>query len=67
MWAIQRNPYLEGDLLMRPKGRRDVLVGMRRRLDEIEGRRGESGQVARSFRTGYSSPRPVTIIIWRVT
>src|SRR2546430_2067645 len=32
MWVIQRNPYLEGDLLMRPKGRGDVLSGMRRRL-----------------------------------
>ncbi len=42
MWVIQRNPYLEDDFLMRPKGRSDVLSGMRRRLDEIEARRGES-------------------------
>jgi FAD/FMN-containing dehydrogenase/Fe-S oxidoreductase len=47
IWAIQRNPYLEDGLLVRPKGRADVLGGMHRRLDEIEARRGESPKVAR--------------------
>jgi len=47
MWVIQRNPYLEGDLLVRPRGRRNVLEGMRRRLAEIEARRGASAKVAR--------------------
>jgi FAD/FMN-containing dehydrogenase/Fe-S oxidoreductase len=44
IWAIQRNPYLEEDLLLRPKGRRDVLDGMRRRLGEIEARRGGTSE-----------------------
>jgi FAD/FMN-containing dehydrogenase/Fe-S oxidoreductase len=47
IWAIQRNPYLEDDLLVRPKGRTDLLSGMRRRLDEIEARRGASSKVGR--------------------
>ncbi len=47
IWAIQRNPYLEDDLLVRPKGRTDLLAGMRRRLDEIEARRGASSKVGR--------------------
>ncbi|MGE5640899.1 MAG: DUF3683 domain-containing protein [Clostridia bacterium] len=47
MWAVQRNPYLEDDLLVRPKARRDLLSGMRRRLEEIEARRAGSEQVAR--------------------
>src|ERR1700682_6814625 len=42
IWAIQRNPYLEDGLLVRPKGRSDVLGGMRRRLDEIDERRGDA-------------------------
>ncbi len=47
IWAIQRNPYLEDDLLQRPKGRADVLGGMRRRLDEIAARRGANPRVDR--------------------
>jgi FAD/FMN-containing dehydrogenase/Fe-S oxidoreductase len=47
IWAIQRNPYLEDDLLARPKGRRDLLTGMRRRLEEIDTRRGDDARVAR--------------------
>jgi FAD/FMN-containing dehydrogenase/Fe-S oxidoreductase len=47
IWAIQRNPYLEDDLLTRPKGRNDLLAGMRRRLDEIEARRGANAKVGR--------------------
>ncbi len=47
IWAIQRNPYLEDDLLQRPKGRADVLGGMRRRLEEIAARRGANARVDR--------------------
>jgi hypothetical protein len=47
IWAVRRNPYLEDDLLVRPKGRRDLLSGLRRRLDEIDARRGAAGQVGR--------------------
>ena len=42
IWVVQRNPYLEDDLLEHPKRRAQVLEGMRRRLDEIDQRRGES-------------------------
>jgi hypothetical protein len=47
MWAIQRNPYLEDELLGRPKRRGELLAGMRRRLAGIESRRGGSEKVAR--------------------
>src|SRR4051812_8516190 len=47
IWAIQRNPYLEEELLMRPRRRAEVLAGMLRRLAEIETRRGESAKVLR--------------------
>jgi hypothetical protein len=38
IWAIQRNPYLEDELVNRPKRRAEALGGMRRRLGEIESR-----------------------------
>jgi FAD/FMN-containing dehydrogenase/Fe-S oxidoreductase len=47
MWAIERNPYLEDELMGRPKRRGELLAGMRRRLDEIESRRAASEKVAR--------------------
>ncbi len=41
IWVVQRNPYLQDDLLDNPK-RRDLLVGaMRHRLREIEKRRAD--------------------------
>jgi FAD/FMN-containing dehydrogenase/Fe-S oxidoreductase len=45
IWVVQRNPYLEDDLLQHPKRRAQVLAGMRNRLEEIEARRGESDKV----------------------
>ena len=45
MWAIQRNPYLEDGLIENRRTRNLVLEGMRRRLAEIETRRGESDKV----------------------
>ncbi|MBS0335884.1 MAG: FAD/FMN-binding oxidoreductase [Proteobacteria bacterium] len=45
IWVVQRNPYLEDDLLEHPKRREQVLAGMRNRLEEIELRRGESEKV----------------------
>ena len=45
IWVVQRNPYLEDDLLEHPKRRKQVLAGMRNRLEEIELRRGESDKV----------------------
>jgi len=47
IWAIQRNPYLEEELLNRPKRREEALGGMRRRLGEIEARRAGNLKVAR--------------------
>ena len=47
IWAIQRNPYLEDELLNRPKRREEALGGMRRRLGEIEARRAGNLKVAR--------------------
>ena len=42
IWVVQRNPYLEDDLLANPQ-RRDALVGaLRHRLGEIAKRRAES-------------------------
>ena len=45
MWAIQRNPYLEDGLIDGGRARRRMLQGMRRRLAEIDARRGEGDQV----------------------
>jgi FAD/FMN-containing dehydrogenase/Fe-S oxidoreductase len=47
IWAVQRNPYLEDELLSRPKRRSETLAGMRRRLHDIEARRAGSVKVAR--------------------
>ncbi|MGA8051172.1 MAG: FAD/FMN-binding oxidoreductase [Burkholderiales bacterium] len=46
MWVVLRNPYLEDDLIEHRRRRAEVLAGMRRRLDEIESRRGENDRVA---------------------
>ena len=47
IWAIQRNPYLEDELVNRPRRRAEALGGMRRRLAEIEARRAGNPKVAR--------------------
>jgi hypothetical protein len=47
IWAIQRNPYLEDELLNRPRRRAEAVGGMRRRLAEIEVRRAGNEKVAR--------------------
>ena len=46
IWVVLRNPYLEDDLLAHVGRRARVLAGMRRRLDEIEARRGDNDKVA---------------------
>ena len=46
IWVVQRNPYLEDDLLANPN-RRDALVeALRHRLREIDKRRGGNERVA---------------------
>ena len=47
IWAIQRNPYLESELMGRPRRRGELLAGMRRRLEEIEARSAGSSKVMR--------------------
>src|SRR5262249_3946073 len=39
IWAVDRNPYLQDDLLGSPKRRRLLIEAMRHRLAEIEARR----------------------------
>jgi FAD/FMN-containing dehydrogenase/Fe-S oxidoreductase len=52
IWAIQRNPYLEDELLNRPKRRAEALGGMRRRLAEIEARRHGNAKVEQLLELG---------------
>lgn len=45
MWVVNRNPYLQDDLLENPKRRQALIEAMNHRLDQIEQRdRGENGQ-----------------------
>ena len=41
IWVVQRNPYLEDDLLDNPKRRKALLVALRHRLKQIEKRQAE--------------------------
>jgi len=45
MWVILRNPYVEDDLIEHRGRRAEVIAGMRRRLEEIETRRGANERV----------------------
>ena len=51
IWAVQRNPYLEDDLLDNPKRRRLLIEALRHRLGEIERRR-ERSDVERDGKVG---------------
>ncbi len=39
IWVVQRNPYLQDDLLDNPKRRRQLIEALRHRLGEVERRR----------------------------
>ncbi|MEO7208543.1 MAG: FAD/FMN-binding oxidoreductase [Steroidobacteraceae bacterium] len=39
MWVVERNPYLQDDLLDNPKRRRQLIAAMHHRLGEVEKRR----------------------------
>ena len=39
MWVVDRNPYLQDDLLDNPKRRRQLIAAMHHRLGEVEKRR----------------------------
>ena len=45
MWAVLRNPYLEDDLIERPRRRAQLLDALQGRLAEIDARRGENARV----------------------
>ncbi len=51
IWVVQRNPYLEDDLLENPKRRRLLVEALEHRLREIERRR-EPQDVARDLKVG---------------
>jgi FAD/FMN-containing dehydrogenase len=52
IWVVERNPYLQDDLLDNPR-RRDLLIGaLRHRLGEIEKRRALSADPARDVKVG---------------
>jgi FAD/FMN-containing dehydrogenase/Fe-S oxidoreductase len=46
MWVVQRNPYLQDDLLANPKRRRALVEALRHRMSEVHKRRtpGEDAQ-----------------------
>ena len=39
IWVVQRNPYLQDDLLDNPKRRQQLVDALRHRLSEVEKRR----------------------------
>src|SRR5882724_13649456 len=39
MWVVERNPYLQDDLLDNPRRRRQLITAMQHRLGEVEKRR----------------------------
>ncbi|MBP8266687.1 MAG: DUF3683 domain-containing protein, partial [Zoogloea sp.] len=45
VWVVQRNPYLQDDLLANRDRRGALIEALRHRLDEVEKRREESGKV----------------------
>jgi FAD/FMN-containing dehydrogenase len=51
IWVVQRNPYLEDDLLENPKRRRLLIEALEHRLREIERRR-EPDDAARDAKVG---------------
>jgi FAD/FMN-containing dehydrogenase/Fe-S oxidoreductase len=50
IWVVQRNPYLEDDLLANPSRRAALVGALRHRLSEIEKRRQGSQKVAELLR-----------------
>jgi len=46
IWVVQRNPYLEDDLLENPRRRAMLIDALHHRLNEVEKRRGSEGDGA---------------------
>jgi FAD/FMN-containing dehydrogenase/Fe-S oxidoreductase len=51
IWVVERNPYLQDDLLATPRRRRLLIEALHHRLREVERRR-ESGDSARDAKVG---------------
>ena len=51
MWVVDRNPYLQDDLLDNPKRRRQLIAAMHHRLCEVEKRR-DGADEARDAKVG---------------
>src|SRR6478752_1590848 len=52
LWVVQRNPYLQDDLLDNPKRRRLLVEALQHRLSEIEKRRDPQGDPQRDALVG---------------
>src|SRR5215831_19004912 len=52
IWVVQRNPYLQDDLLDNPKRRRLLVEALHHRLSEIEKRRDAKGDPQRDALVG---------------
>jgi hypothetical protein len=50
IWAVQRNPYLEDDLLDNPRRRRLLIEALEHRLSEVDKRRSQDGSAAEGDR-----------------
>ena len=50
IWVVQRNPYLQDDLLDNPKRRKQLVEALQHRLGEIEKRRTPAADAARDAR-----------------
>ena len=46
VWVVQRNPYLEDDLLQNPQRQSALITALRHRVAEIEKRRDGNDKVA---------------------
>src|SRR4051812_12820754 len=52
IWVVQRNPYLQDDLLDNPRRRRQLIDALHHRLSEIEKRRTPDGAGERDAMVG---------------
>ncbi|MFG6449030.1 DUF3683 domain-containing protein [Roseateles sp. BYS180W] len=52
IWVVQRNPYLQDDLLDNPRRRQDLVQALRHRLSEVQRRRHPEGDQTRDAWVG---------------
>ena len=52
IWVVQRNPYLQDDLLQTPKRRQQLVEALRHRLGEVQKRRTPDADAARDALVG---------------